>query len=94
MPSAGPYLNPEHAEAVEQAIIKRFEEIIALANQGEPPVIALIPDLANLIFEAAYWRLADRCIQRVLEPEFQRVGRKEVPIRLLKRGACYEPSNA
>ena len=90
MPLGASYIEPEHADAVEQAIIKRFDEIVALAMIGKPPVTALIPDLQDLIVEAAYWRLADRCICYALGSKFKHITRVDVPIPLLKRAAVYE----
>lgn len=87
-------LDSEMIDAVEQAIIMRFEEITDLAFAGKPPALALLPDLDGVIIEAAYWRLADNSIGHALSPRFERVGRVSVPIPLLRRAAVYEACGA
>lgn len=83
------YLQPEVVDAIETAIIKNFEEIAFLATNGTPPITALVADLSNLINEASYWRLADRCIGYALGSSFERAGREDVDIPLLRRAAVY-----
>lgn len=91
MPSNGGFLtDPEQSKAVEKAIIKHFDEIVELAESGEPPIKALVSELDGLGGDGAYWRLADRCIGYALESKFTRVGRVSVGYPLLPRAAIYQ----
>jgi hypothetical protein len=81
---------PELLEAVDRAIQNRMAAIKQAAEAGEPPIATLIPDLDGLVIEAFYWRAAERIIAMALAPDFQKAGRKAVPITLHPRAFYYE----
>ncbi len=92
MPQVGNFLDLDNVEVVKQAIINRFDEIVRLAQLGEPPVMALIPEFDGVIYEAIYWRFADRCIGAALGDGFEYVGTGKTSIVFHPRANVFRPN--
>jgi len=76
-------------QALGQAIRAQSDDIFRAADAGEPPITILISSFDLIIYEAGYWRMAERMIEEWLGSDYERAGRKPVPIRVQSRGRCF-----
>ncbi|WP_162888174.1 hypothetical protein [Sphingomonas mesophila] len=83
------YRTSELGVMISRAIADHAEEIRNTAESGDPPLCVVAPIVCEHIDENIYWRLAERLIGELLGPDFEPIGRKEVPISGYRRGRCY-----